>query len=47
MTIDELRALLKPYNPFLMKSYEVSRVVNSVKNDTPTCIEPSDHAAAQ
>src|SRR5450631_3537840 len=47
MTIDELRALLKPYDPFLMKSYEVSRVVNSVKNDTPTCIEPLDRAAAR
>jgi putative SOS response-associated peptidase YedK len=39
MTVDELLALLKPYNPFLMKAYEVSRVVNSVKNDTPVCIE--------
>jgi putative SOS response-associated peptidase YedK len=40
MTIDELRALLKPYDPDLMKSYEVSRAVNSVKNDTPECVEP-------
>jgi len=23
-----------------MKAYEVSRVVNSVKNDTPECVEP-------
>jgi putative SOS response-associated peptidase YedK len=40
MIVDELLAVLKPYHPFLMKSYEVSRVVNSVKNDTPVCIEP-------
>jgi putative SOS response-associated peptidase YedK len=38
--IAPLRGMLKPYNAELMKSYEVSRVVNSVKNDTPTCIEP-------
>lgn len=40
MTVDELRALLRPYDPDLMKAYEVSRVVNSVKNDTPECVEP-------
>jgi putative SOS response-associated peptidase YedK len=40
MTIDELRAMLKPYDADLMKAYEVSRAVNSVKNDTPECIEP-------
>ena len=39
-TVDELRTLLKPYDAILMKSYEVSRVVNSVKNDTEACIEP-------
>jgi putative SOS response-associated peptidase YedK len=32
--------MLRPYDADLMKSYEVSRIVNSVKNDTPTCIEP-------
>ncbi len=40
MTIDQLRALLKPCDPDLMKAYEVSRAVNSVKNDTPECVEP-------
>ena len=40
MTIDELRKLLRPYEPKLMKAYEVSRAVNSVKNDTPECVEP-------
>jgi putative SOS response-associated peptidase YedK len=39
-SVDELRALLKPYDPALMKAYEVSRVVNSVKNDVPECVEP-------
>ncbi len=37
---DEVRTLLAPYNPNLMQSYEVSRVVNSVKNDVPECVEP-------
>ncbi len=36
----DLRAMLKPYDPKLMKSNEVSRAVNSVKNDTPECVEP-------
>ncbi len=38
--IRELKAILKPYDPSLMKSYAVSRVVNSVRNDTEECIEP-------
>ena len=32
--------LLKPYPAERMQSYAVSRAVNSVKNDTPECIEP-------
>ena len=40
MSVEKLRAMLKPYDPDLMKAYEVSRVVNSVKNDTPECVEP-------
>jgi putative SOS response-associated peptidase YedK len=40
MEIDDLKALLKPYDPGLMEVYAVSRVVNSVKNDTEACIEP-------
>jgi putative SOS response-associated peptidase YedK len=40
MSVDDLRALLKPYDPALMKAFEVSRAVNSVKNDTPECVEP-------
>ena len=38
--VDDLRALLKPYPAERMQSYAVSRAVNSVKNDTPECIEP-------
>ena len=34
------RAMLRPYDAELMKAYEVSRAVNSVKNDTEECIEP-------
>ena len=46
-TVNELRALLKLYDANLTKSYEVSRVVNSVKNDTEACIEPvRDQGAA-
>ena len=37
---DALRALLRPYDASLMKAYEVSRIVNSVKNDVEECIEP-------
>jgi putative SOS response-associated peptidase YedK len=35
----ELKALLKPYAN-LMEACAVSRVVDSVKNDTEECIEP-------
>ena len=37
---DQLLAMLRPYDQEKMKAYEVSRVVNSVKNDAPECIEP-------
>ena len=39
-SIDDARAMLKPYDPELMKAYEVSRVVNSVRNDTEECLKP-------
>jgi putative SOS response-associated peptidase YedK len=38
--VDELKGMLKPYDPVLMQAYAVSRSVNSVKNDTEECIEP-------
>jgi putative SOS response-associated peptidase YedK len=38
--VHELKAMLKPYDAALMEAYAVSRVVNSVKNDTEECIEP-------
>ena len=37
---EEARGLLRPYDESLMAAYEVSRAVNSVKNDTEECIEP-------
>ena len=39
-TTDDLKAMLKPYDPALMEAYAVNRAVNSVKNDTEDCIEP-------
>jgi putative SOS response-associated peptidase YedK len=38
--VDALQALLKPYPAERMEGYAVSRAANSVKNDTPECIEP-------
>ena len=38
--LDEVRAMLKPYDAKLMGAYEVNRAVNSVKNDKEECIEP-------
>ena len=44
---DELRALLRPYEAALMEAYAVSRLVNSVKNDSEECIEPVEDNAAK
>jgi putative SOS response-associated peptidase YedK len=33
-SIDDLKAMLKPYDSALMEAYAVNRAVNSVKNDT-------------
>jgi putative SOS response-associated peptidase YedK len=38
-SIDELRALLKPYPAERMRAIAVNRRVNSVKNDDEACIE--------
>ena len=32
--IDDLKAMLKPYDPALMEAYAVNRAVNSVKNES-------------
>ena len=40
-SVDELRALLRPFPAERMHAYEVSRTVNSVKNDTEECIQPA------
>lgn len=45
LSVDEARSLLRPYDANLMKAYEVSRVVNSVKNDVPECVEPLSQGA--
>ncbi len=37
--IDELQALIKPYPEKLMKKSQVTEFVNSVKNNSPKCIE--------
>jgi putative SOS response-associated peptidase YedK len=42
---DALKAMLRPFDPALMKAYEVSRVVNSVRNDVEECIQPLAPAA--
>jgi putative SOS response-associated peptidase YedK len=39
-SVDDLKAMLKRYDPALMEAYAVNRAVNSVKNDTEACIEP-------
>ena len=38
--IDDLLALLRPYDAKLMEAYAVSRAANSVRNDGPECIAP-------
>ena len=40
-TVDELRALLKPFPAGQMHAEAVSRAVNSVKNDNEECITPT------
>jgi putative SOS response-associated peptidase YedK len=40
-SVDDLKAMLKPYDAGLMEAYAVNRAVNSVKNDTEECIEPA------
>ena len=39
-SVDELRALLKPYPAERMRAQAVNRAVNSVKNDNDECIKP-------
>ena len=39
-TVEELKGLLKPFPAERMQAYEVSRAVNSVRNDTEECTEP-------
>ncbi len=41
---DAICDLLKPFDPALMRRYEVSVRVNLVKNDDPACAEPESRA---
>jgi putative SOS response-associated peptidase YedK len=43
---DAMCDLLKPFNPALMRRYEVSSRVNPVKNDDPACAEAVMREAA-
>jgi hypothetical protein len=38
--LQDVHDLLKPFNPALMRRYEVSSRVNLVKNDDAACAEP-------
>ncbi len=38
--VDKLKALMKPYDSSDMTAYEVSKVVNNARMDTPECIAP-------
>jgi putative SOS response-associated peptidase YedK len=42
---DTVCDLLKPFDPALMRRYEVSSRVNLVKNDDPECAQPVVDAA--
>ncbi|HHN47429.1 MAG TPA: SOS response-associated peptidase [Bacteroidales bacterium] len=42
---EEIRALLKPYDPDLMQAYQVSKLVNSPRNDNPAIILPLETSA--
>ena len=39
-SIDDARAMLRPYDQALMRAYAVSRAVNSVKNDSEELLAP-------
>lgn len=43
---DAVCDLLRPFDPSLMRRYEVSSRVNVVKNDDPSCAEPVVRAEA-
>jgi putative SOS response-associated peptidase YedK len=38
-----LSVLMQPFPSELMEAYEVSRLVNDPKNDSPACINPAVH----
>jgi putative SOS response-associated peptidase YedK len=44
-TPEEARAVLRQYSADLMDAYEVSKRVNSVKNNSPDLLEPRERVA--
>ena len=44
---EELQSLLVPYPAAEMRTYPVSKLVNSPKNDVPDCAEPVDDESAK
>ena len=45
--LEELQSLLVPYPAAEMRTYPVSQLVNSPKNDVPDCAEPVDDESAK
>jgi putative SOS response-associated peptidase YedK len=45
--VSDALSLLTPYPSEEMESYEVSRLVNDPRNDSPACIEPSGMSPSQ
>ena len=39
-SIDDLKAMLKPFDPALMEAYAVNRAVNSVNNARKSALNP-------
>lgn len=44
-TVEQVQGLLRPFDPEQMRAFAVSRAVNNVKNDTPSCMQPLESLA--
>lgn len=40
---DHALSLLKPFSPELMDGYDVSKLVNNPRNDSPACVVPAGY----
>ena len=47
ISMKTLSMFLQPFPSELMEVYEVSRLVNDPRNDSPACIEPSNVPLSQ